>query len=137
KDKHEICVRYPPNKKFQWNLRDTPTVAELAQASYPMLCKTLNYPPDAAESPVGLIIPSGALFTAPEFEQLVRNALGAEGFIVEEGPALSVHWGPDNTFVRCVGNACEIARSYIDELLANPADLANNARFVPSISNSV
>jgi hypothetical protein len=130
----ERCIPYPPNKKFHWRLGDAPTLLELAPMYESIICKPLNYPLGAGVHQVGVIIPSGALLDSVEFDRLVRSALVAEGFIVEEGPALALRYA-DRTFVRCVGDACEISRGYIDDLLANTADLARDARVVPSIRN--
>lgn len=85
---HE-CKKYPPNKKFKWELRGEVDLMALLNSISPMMCRPIIVPGNIRQSKVTIIAPDTV--TAPEVYRMFLSALETMGLTVQpEGKVLKV-----------------------------------------------
>ena len=85
---HE-CKKYPPNKKFKWELRGEVDLMALVNSIAPMLCRPIIVPGNIRQSKVTILAPDTV--TAPEAYRMFLSALESMGLTVQpEGKVLKI-----------------------------------------------
>ena len=85
---HE-CKKYPPNKKFKWELRGEVDLMALLNSISPMMCRPIIVPGSIRQSKVTIIAPDTV--TAPEVYRMFLSSLETMGLTVQpEGKVLKI-----------------------------------------------
>ena len=85
---HE-CHKYPPNKKFKWELRGEVDLMALLNSISPMMCRPIIVPGSIRQSKVTIIAPDTV--TAPEVYRMFLSSLETMGLTVQpEGKVLKI-----------------------------------------------
>jgi general secretion pathway protein D len=83
------CKKYPPNKRFKWELRGEVDLMSLLNSMAPMLCRPIIVPGSVRQSKVTIIAPD--TLTAPEVYRMFLSSLETMGLTVQpEGKALKI-----------------------------------------------
>ena len=83
------CKKYPPNKRFKWELRGEVDLMALVNSIAPMMCRPIIVPGSIRQSKV-TIIASGTV-TAPEAYRMFLSALESMGLtVLPEGKVLKI-----------------------------------------------
>jgi general secretion pathway protein D len=83
------CRKYPPNKKFKWELRGEVDLMMLLNSIAPMMCRPIIVPGAIRQSKVTIIAPDTV--TAPEVYRMFLSSLETMGLTVQpEGKVLKI-----------------------------------------------
>jgi general secretion pathway protein D len=83
------CKKYPPNKKFKWELRGEVDLMALLNSIAPMMCRPIIVPGAIRQSKVTIIAPDTV--TAPEVYRMFLSSLETMGLTVQpEGKVLKI-----------------------------------------------
>ncbi|MDB4966663.1 MAG: hypothetical protein JWN44_2352 [Myxococcales bacterium] len=83
------CRKYPPNKKFKWELRGEVDLMALLNSIAPMMCRPIIVPGAIRQSKVTIIAPDTV--TAPEVYRMFLSSLETMGLTVQpEGKVLKI-----------------------------------------------
>jgi general secretion pathway protein D len=83
------CKKYPPNKKFKWELRGEIDLMMLLNSISPMLCRPIIVPGAIRQSKVTILAPDTV--TAPEVYRMFLSSLETMGLTVQpEGKVLKI-----------------------------------------------
>jgi general secretion pathway protein D len=83
------CRKYPPNKRFKWELRGEVDLMALLNSMAPMLCRPFIVPGTIRQSKVTIIAPDTV--TAPEVYRMFLSSLETMGLTVQpEGKVLKI-----------------------------------------------
>ncbi len=89
KEAMQECHKYPPNKKFKWELRGEIDLMSMLNAMAPMLCRPFIVPGNIRQTKVTIIAPD--TMTAPEAYRMFLSSLEAMGLTVQpEGKVLKI-----------------------------------------------
>jgi general secretion pathway protein D len=89
KEATKECKKYPPNKRFKWELRGEVDLMTMLNAMAPMLCRPFIVPASVRQSKVTIIAPD--TLTAPEAYRMFLSALESMGLTVQpEGKVLKI-----------------------------------------------
>jgi len=84
------CKKYPPNKKFKWELRGEVDLMALVNSIAPMMCRPIIVPGSIRQSKV-TIISSDSTVTAPEVYRMFLSSIETMGLTVQpEGKVLKI-----------------------------------------------
>ncbi|HEX6837930.1 MAG TPA: type II secretion system secretin GspD [Polyangia bacterium] len=84
------CKKYPPNKKFKWELRGEVDLMALVNSIAPMLCRPIIVPGSIRQSKV-TIVSSDTAVTAPEVYRMFLSSIETMGLTVQpEGKVLKI-----------------------------------------------
>lgn len=83
------CHKYPPGKKFKWELRGEVDLSALLNSISPMFCRAIIVPGNIRQSKVTIIAPDTV--TAPEVYRMFLSALETMGLTVQpQGKVLKI-----------------------------------------------
>jgi general secretion pathway protein D len=83
------CKKYPPNKRFKWELRGEVDLMMLLNSISPMLCRPIIVPGAIRQSKVTILAPDTV--TAPEVYRMFLSSLETMGLTVQpEGKVLKI-----------------------------------------------
>jgi general secretion pathway protein D len=83
------CRKYPPNKKFKWELRGEVDLMMLLNSIAPMMCRPIIVPGAIRQSKVTILAPDTV--TAPEVYRMFLSSLETMGLTVQpEGKVLKI-----------------------------------------------
>ena len=83
------CKKYPPNKKFKWELRGEVDLMMLLNSIAPMMCRPIIVPGAIRQSKVTILAPDTV--TAPEVYRMFLSSLEEMGLTVQpEGKVLKI-----------------------------------------------
>lgn len=83
------CKKYPPGKRFRWEVRGEVDLQTLLNAIAPMICRPIIVPGNIRQSKVTIIAPNTV--TAPEVYRMFLSALESMGLTVQpQGKVLKV-----------------------------------------------
>ena len=83
------CHKYPPNKKFKWELRGEVDLMALLNSISPMMCRPIIVPGSIRQSKVTILAPDTV--TAPEVYRMFLSSLETMGLTVQpEGKVLKI-----------------------------------------------
>jgi general secretion pathway protein D len=89
KEAMQECKKYPPNKKFRWELRGEVDLMAMLNAMAPMLCRPFIVPGNIRQTKVTIIAPD--TMTAPEAYRMFLSSLEAMGLTVQpQGKVLKI-----------------------------------------------
>lgn len=83
------CKKYPPNKKFKWELRGEVDLMTMLNSISPMLCRPFIVPGNIRQTKVTILAPD--VMTAPEAYRMFLSSLEAMGLTIQpEGKVLKI-----------------------------------------------
>ena len=83
------CHKYPPNKRFKWELRGEVDLMTLLNSIAPMMCRPMIVPGSVRQSKVTILAPDTV--TAPEVYRMFLSSLETMGLTVQpEGKVLKI-----------------------------------------------
>jgi len=83
------CKKYPPNKKFKWELRGEVDLMALVNSISPMMCRAIIVPGSIRQSKVTIFAPDTV--TAPEVYRIFLSALESMGLtVLPEGKVIKI-----------------------------------------------
>jgi general secretion pathway protein D len=83
------CHKYPPNKRFKWELRGEVDLMALLNSIAPMMCRPMIVPGSIRQSKVTILAPDTV--TAPEVYRMFLSSLETMGLTVQpEGKVLKI-----------------------------------------------
>lgn len=83
------CHKYPPNKRFKWELRGEVDLMTLLNSIAPMMCRPMIVPGSIRQSKVTILAPDTV--TAPEVYRMFLSSLETMGLTVQpEGKVLKI-----------------------------------------------
>ncbi len=89
KEALQDCKKFPPNKKFKWELRGEVDLMTMLNAISPMLCKPFIIPGSLRQSKVTILAPD--MMTAPEAYRMFLAAIESMGLTVQpQGKVLKI-----------------------------------------------
>ena len=89
KEATQECKKYPPGKKFRWELRGEVDLMTMLNAVSPMMCRPFVVPGSVRQSKVTIIAPD--TMTAPEAYRMFLSALETMGLTVQpQGRVLKI-----------------------------------------------
>lgn len=89
KEATQECKKYPPGRKFKWELRGEVDLMTMLNAVSPMMCRPFVVPGNVRQSKVTIIAPD--TMTAPEAYRMFLSALETMGLTVQpQGRVLKI-----------------------------------------------
>ena len=89
KEATQECKKYPPGKRFKWELRGEVDLMTMLNAVSPMMCRPFIVPGNVRQSKVTIIAPD--TMTAPEAYRMFLSALETMGLTVQpQGRVLKI-----------------------------------------------
>jgi hypothetical protein len=146
------CQHYGNDKS--WTLTREARLAEILKALSDLTCERFFVSRKLLDDKLTVDVGKEPM-SSYELHARVEGALRAKGIVLDVAPASRVRRSSDprggglppvpygvsssipaeklDKSIKCDGNKCTLTREIVDALLANTAELASGARFVPSI----